>query len=138
VVNHAQRSWSGGAPQNAGAWVSIPNSLINLTTTGGDLMIQMGLSLIGGSHASCRPIIDGVWAGTYGGLPNTGDPFWQEGLLCVGACSGNWQRWAATRIYPGVPAGAHAFQIQCVTDGATLTVCGSSSVGCYWSVVELK
>ena len=98
----------------------------------------MGIALFGGSHASCRPIIDGVWAGTYGGLPNPGDPFWQEGLQCVGACGSGWQRWSSSRIYPGVPAGTHAFQVQCVTDGATLNVCGASSIGCYWSIVELN
>lgn len=139
IVNRAQRTWVNGSTQAAGAWVTIPNSAITLTTTGGDVLVQMAIALNGGSHASCRTIVDGLWAGSYGGLASAGDPFWQEGLQCVGACAGgNWQRWSATRLYPGIPAGQHTFQIQCVSDSGTLGVCSAGSIACYWSILELR
>ena len=128
-------SWASATFHSAGIWTTIPASSISLTTTAKPLLITMNLSLNGGSHGSCRPIIDGVWAGSYGGLINPGDPFWQEGLINVGL-GGGWARWNLNRIYPGVPAGNHNFQIQCVTDAATMQSCGGT-IGCSFAVIEL-
>ncbi len=138
LVNRAQRSWANGTTQGPGAWVTVTNSAINMTTTGGDLLVSMNLSMNGGSHSTCRTIVDGQWAGSFGGLPNSGDPFWQEGLNYTGAAAGGWHAWATTRLYPNIPAGPHLLQIQCATDGATLGVCNSPSVACYWSVLEVR
>lgn len=99
-------------------------------------MITVNTCLNGGSNASCRPTIDGVWAGSFGPLPNPGDPFWQEGLVHTGV--GGWFPWQKTRIYPGIPAGNHTLQVQCATDSGTLGVCNSASVGCSVQFVELQ
>ena len=118
--------------------MTINASLMNITTTGGPLMITVNTYLNSGSHATCRPIIDGVWAGSFGGLPRSGDPFWQEGLVYSGGLGGNWAPWHKTRLYPGVPAGNHTLQVQCATDGGTLGVCNAGTVACSVHFVELK
>jgi hypothetical protein len=132
--NWAQVSWATATPHPLGAWSNISPSVMTLTTTAKPLLITMNISLNQGSHGSCRPIVDGIWAGSYGSLPNPGDPFWQEGLILVG--SGGWARWSLNRIYPGIPAGNHTFQVQCVTDGGTMQSCGST-IGCSFGVIEL-
>ena len=138
VANFGQKSWAGGVSQGAGSWVTINASTMAITTTGGPLMISVNIHLNGGSHATCRPIIDGLWAGSFGGLIQSGDPFWQEGLVYSGGFGGNWSAWQKTRIYPGVPAGNHTLQVQCATDSGTLGVCNANSVGCHVGFVELK
>jgi hypothetical protein len=136
IVGSGQVSWANGPSIAAGAWVNLPQSTINFTSLGGPLMITVDIYLINGSHATCRPVIDGQWAGTYGGLVNSGDPFWQEGLTYS---AGNvWHPWNKTRMYPGVPAGPHQLQVQCATDSGTLLVCGAASVACSVSYFELK
>jgi hypothetical protein len=138
VANFGQKSWNGGTTQAAGSWVTINASTLAITTTGGPLMISVNVYLNSGSHATCRPIIDGLWAGSYGGLVQSGDPFWQEGLTYTGGFGNNWSAWQKTRIYPGVPAGNHTLQVQCATDGGTLGVCNANSIGCQVGFVELK
>ena len=138
TINFGQKSWNGGTTQSSGSWVTINASLMNITTSGGPLLITVNTYLNGGSHSTCRPIIDGVWAGTYGGLPNSGDPFWQEGLIVTGASPGNWWPWNKTRLYPGIPAGNHTLQVQCATNSGTLGVCNDGSVACSVHFVELK
>jgi hypothetical protein len=132
----AQVSWAFPSTHGAGVWSNIGASILPFTTTGKPLLITMNLSLNGGSHGTCRPMIDGVWAGTYGGLPNPGDPFWQEGLIGVGVVGGAWARWNLSRIYPAVPAGSHTFQVQCATDGGTMQSCGTT-IACSFGVIEL-
>jgi hypothetical protein len=119
-----------------GSWTSITDSTFMMQTNGGDLMITMDISLNGGSHGTCQPIIDGQWAGSYGNLPKTNDVYWKEGLQAVGCCGGGWRKWTASRIYPGVPAGMHNFTVQCATDSGTMSA-GEPSASSSWSVVEL-
>jgi hypothetical protein len=135
VANHGQVSWAAMAMVPAGTWVTIPNSVLNITTSGSPLMITVDAYLNGGSHSTCRPIIDGVWAGSFGGLPNPGDPFWQEGL--TNSAGGAWHPWHKTRLYPGVPAGNHTLAVQCATDAGTLAV-GASSIVSSVHFVELR
>jgi hypothetical protein len=132
--NFGQVSWTGPALVAAGAWAAIPGSLLNITTGGGPLLITAGTYLANGQHSGCRPVIDGVWAGSYG-LPDPGDPFWQEGLAY--SAGGEWHPWHKTRLYPGVPAGNHTLQLQCVTDGGSLIV-GASNIGSSLHFVELR
>jgi hypothetical protein len=136
TTNFGHKDWVNGVTQGAGYWVTVNDSLLSIVTSGAPLMITVNTYLNGGSHATCRPVIDGVWAGQYGMLPNPGDPKWQEGLVDTGL--GGWHPWQKTRIYPGVPAGPHQLQVQCATDGGTLGVCNSGSVACSVHFVELK
>jgi len=129
-------SWINGPAIASGFWVNIPASTLNFTSTGGPLMITLNLFLINGSHATCRPVIDGLWAGSYGNLPNPGDPFWQEGLTY--SAGGVWHPWNKTRMYPGVPAGNHTLQVQCATDSGTLSVCTAGSIACSMHYFEIK
>jgi hypothetical protein len=136
IVGSGQVSWANGPTIAAGLWVNVPASTLNITTTGGPLMITVNMYLINGSHATCRPVIDGLWAGSYGGLTNSGDPFWQEGLTY--SAGGVWHPWNKTRMYPGVPAGNHVLQVQCATDSGTLSVCTAASVACSMHYFEIK
>jgi hypothetical protein len=132
----AQNTWYTSTSGIFGAWFPVSGSTFTATTNGGPLLIFIDVSLNGGSHATCRPVIDGVWAGTYGGLSKSpSDPFWTEGLVGVGAIGSGWQKWSKTRLYQGVPAGIHTFGVECATDGGTLTV-GTTSVGASAGFVE--
>ena len=135
-LNHVQWSWANGSTVSCcGSWSTVSGSQFTATTYGGDLEISMNVFINGGSHSTCQPIIDGQWAGSYAGLPNPGDPYWKEGLTYTGATG--WHNWNPTRIYPNVPAGSHAFAIQCATDSGTAGICNAGSVGCNMSFVEL-
>jgi hypothetical protein len=136
IVNFGQVSWVNGPAIPQGAWATIPGSTLPITTGGGPLRITVNVSFINGSHATCRPIIDGAWAGSFGGLPNPGDPFWQEGLEY--SAGGVWHLWAKTRMYPGIPAGNHSLAVQCATDSGTLSVCAATSIACSMHFFELK
>jgi hypothetical protein len=135
VSNFGEKSWlNGSSVSSASGWVTINGSLLNITTTGNPLLITVDLWLNGGSPASCRPIIDGVWAGSYGGLP-TGNGSWMDGQVDFGA---NQTSWSKTRLYPGIPAGNHTLQVQCRTSVGTLGVCNNGNIGCFLNFVELK
>ncbi len=143
------QSWSLGTAVSAvgtgeGRWKNVLLSVLNpveYTVNGGPLLINMNIVLTGGSTATCRPMIDDLWAGDYSGLvksPN--DPFWTEGNIAVGGLGGS-HSWSTTRIYTGIPAGNHTFEIQCATDSGVLQVnqtSGSSVTYSYWSVIELQ
>jgi len=135
TVNKKQVSWQSPTQHPAGSWTTITSSSFNATTNGGSLLIFTDLSLVSGSSGTCRPIIDGKWAGSYGSLPGNGDPFWMEGLTSVGCCGGGWKRWNKVRMYTDVPAGDHTFALQCATDGGTMQSC-DTSVGCSWGFIE--
>jgi hypothetical protein len=100
-------------------WVTIPASTTAFTSDGGPLMLNVDMSLFA-SYAttfSCRPMIDGQWAGMYGHYPvpvNASDPngpAWFEGLS---ASSYGWVMWSKSRVYSGVPAGSHTLTVQCL------------------------
>jgi len=98
----------------------------------------MNLSLTGGSHGTCRPTVDGVWAGDYSGQTKSAtDPFWTEGLVAVGCCGGGFRGWTTSKVYTNIPPGTHAFAIECATDGGRMLVNSSPEVFSTWSVIEL-
>jgi hypothetical protein len=134
-VNHADINWSNGSTGGASTWVTIQGSAFTMTTLGGALLINLNLFVSGGSHITCQPIIDGLWAGSYGGLPNPGDPFWKEGLVNSGV--GGWHPWTTSRLYRGVPPGTHTFAAQCTTDSGTGAYCAGTSIGCSMNVIEI-
>jgi len=135
-----EKSWSS---QTSAAccdqWFPVSGSTITATTNGGPLLIQMNVYMAGGSHATCRPTIDGVWAEDFASLPiSPTDPYWTEGILGVGITGDAWHAWNKSRIYFNVPAGSHMFRIQCATDEGTLTIGSSPTVTSSWSIIELR
>ncbi len=86
---------------------------LKFVAQGGPVRVALSIPMTGGSHSSCRPLIDGVPAGkddidvlTYG---------WQEGIQYV---TSQWNVWNRTRVYTKVPAGPHTLTVQCLTDSA--------------------
>jgi hypothetical protein len=105
-------------------------------TNGGPLLIQMNVFMTDGfSHGSCQTLIDGVWAGSFGALPVSGDPIGKEGAIFLGG--GGYRLFAPSRVYPNVPAGSHKFEVQCASDYAGLLVNGSNMTSSI-SVIELR
>jgi len=99
----------------------------------------MSIAMFGGSHSTCAPMLDGRWAGEYGGLPFTAPttllPSWREGLLQT---IWGWQQWSTTRVYPGVPSGTYVFDVRCATDSGFVQINNGTGMYSYVSVIELK
>jgi len=118
-------------------WVQITPATLSFVSEGGPLMISVDLSLLGlggaASYFSCRPMIDGQWAGSYGNYPYSAE--WTEGLNFT---SGGWRAWAKTRVYRGVPAGAHVLTIECIKDTTAVMRVGYDTVPQSVSVVEMN
>ena len=135
IINHAEVYWLDGTTGGT-SWTTINQSLIQAKTSGGPLMVWMNLFVNGPSYETCQPIVDGVWMGQFSAQPNSGDPFWKEGLVYTGA--GGWHGITRTKLYKQIPAGPHNFAIQCATNSGTAGYCNSSNVGCSWGFTELS
>jgi len=114
-------------------WVAVPDSTVAFTSQGGALLISMDMALFStvGQSASCRPMIDGQWAGDFGGYPFF--PRWTEGP----GYTNWWYQWSKSRLYTGVPAGGHVLTVECIKDlaGTNLKV-GHATVPQSVSVLE--
>jgi len=118
----------GGQNIATGGYVTITGLTLTATTTGGPVRIGISLPLNGGSHSSCRPLVDGIPAGT-GDIDNT-TYIWEEGLtLTAPGTNGGWTLWNRNRIYTGLSAGSHNFTVACVTDAATVSIGNGSMTG---------
>lgn len=127
--------WSGQTAQSPGAWMPIPGSSVEGTTTGRPLQISMDLSLQSLSNVTCRPVVDGVWAGDFSGQPKSvDDPFWTEGIFAI---SGSLAKWSSTRLYPGIPAGVHTFSVQCAVPDSGWSSNPAPNVFSSWTAVEI-
>lgn len=115
------------------SWSTAPESTVVATTSSRTLLVHMELNLDGGSHATCRPVVDGVWAGQYSG--QTDSSFWTEGMTAVGCCGGGIRRYVSSKIYE-VPPGEHTFAVQCKTDGGSLRI--RSEAFSSWYALELQ
>jgi hypothetical protein len=135
-----QQSWNAQTVVPCCSWVPLAGSEVQFLTGGGPVLVQMAISLSGGSHSTCAPFLNGRWAGDYGGLLNPGasssSPFWREGLMQTGASSG-WHRWILSRVYPGVPADTYTLDVRCATDSGGLAV-NSATIPSSVSALELK
>lgn len=126
-------------------WVTLDGSNFQATTTGGALLIQMSVSMIGEPRVTCAPFIDGEWAGSVAQpqMPGWNDPtpFWRDGFMQT---SGGWAQWRASRVYPNVPAGdPHVFEVRCATRDDSLPLYvndpgGGGEFYSYISVLELR
>lgn len=104
---------------------------------GGPVRISLSLPLTNGSHAGCRPLIDGAPAGAES-IDNS--YIWNEGLVYA---ANNWVMWTRTRVYdPSTFAsplsiGTHTASVECVTDTASVTV-GTGASSANITVVTYK
>ena len=115
-------------------WTTVPGATVSFVSDGGPLLINLDLSIFadGGQTFSCRPMVDGTWAGEYGQYPVTA--LWTEGL---NFSPYGWNQWSKSRVYKGVPAGNHTLTLQCVKDTATPMQVGHSVVPQSISVLEM-
>jgi hypothetical protein len=133
----AEKSWAADftfAP--AMVWVPVTTSTVAFVSEGGPLLINVDLALLGlggaSSYFSCRPVVDGRWAGEYGNFPNV---LWTEGLNYT---QGGWRSWAKSRLYPGIPAGAHVLTIECMKDADATMRVGHDIIPQSVSVIEMN
>ena len=99
------------------AYSSVNNLNTQITASGGPVRISISVPMSGGSHSSCRPLIDGVPAGQAEG-DNTGSAY-QEGLLYT---VDGWAMFNRTRVYNNVSAGSHNVTVECRTDSGTVNL----------------
>lgn len=155
IVLLAHHTWSTPTAIAAGAYAPVAGSAVQVTTTGGFLLIEMSVHMRDASPvpvapdqlASCAPFIDDQWAGDYGLLPKAGaglDLFEGATQTTRTAAQPGWRQWNTARVYPGVPAGTHTFEVRCRPNTGTLGVNadGTSApafpfIPSYFSVLEL-
>jgi hypothetical protein len=143
--NQQSQSWlNPGTSFPAGSTTPqvIRGSPFSGTTSGGPLLIWMNLSTTNlltnpTIEITCEPQIDGQWAGGFGSLPQLASAFYgREGLTWI--LNAPMVQWSRTRVYPGVPAGTHDFQVVCTSGGnQDVTFCGSAQP-CNWGFVEMN
>ncbi|MBI5610468.1 MAG: hypothetical protein HY902_16440 [Deltaproteobacteria bacterium] len=104
-------------------FATISGLSVPFVSQGGPVRVTLAIPSSGGSHSSCRPLIDGAPAGA-GDIDDTSYT-WQEGLNYV---AGWWNMWTRTRVYKPVAAGNHTLTVQCLTDSAPTSI-GNSRMG---------
>jgi hypothetical protein len=115
-------------------FVTVPGSIVGFESAGGPLLINVDMSLFASvaQTFNCRPMINGVWAGVFGGYPYVDR--WTEGLT---ATQYGWVNWSKSRVYTGIPAGMHTLSIQCLKDGNVSMMVGHPIVPQSVSVLEM-
>ena len=143
-----EKTWIGDTLIVTNEPQTIADSTFTARTNGGPLLINTTISLFhfGGDvsgFATCYPMIDGQWAGVYGGLP-TGStpPFDKEHVVLLPRLEQLLVPWTPSRVYPGVPAGTHTFGLRC--EGSLFHVFGpgvfgaGANVPASISIIELQ
>jgi Collagen triple helix repeat (20 copies) len=123
-----------------GSW-SIPGNTLTLLPGSGFTGITTGAPLeiavtIGGTFLqalnqfSCMPVVDGGWVGrfAFGAALQASLPY-VEGIEYNGSADVMVVTWTRSRVYSGIPAGTHAFDVRCwSTGGAALPLVGDFAV----------
>ncbi len=78
------------------------------------ITVSVPISSAAGSHSTCRPLVNGVAAGT-GDIDDTSDG-WEEGLTYT---ANNWAMWNRTRVYTKIAAGSLTATVECRTDAGS-------------------
>lgn len=138
VSNSFQKSWATSTQNWTRSFVTVPDSEVTFTTTGGALLIFMDITLQNTTantiaNSTCQPIIDNQWAGSFGEYP-LADSIWREGMITTSG----YTRWSKSRIYTNIPAGTLTLAIQCVSNTGTLSIGYPGVIGNSWGAVELK
>ncbi|MFN0061721.1 MAG: hypothetical protein ACKVPX_04300 [Myxococcaceae bacterium] len=124
-------------PMN-GEWFELPGSSFTANTSGGTLEVFMDITAHIGSVSAqfaCRPLVDGEWMGVRAGISNGRRA---EGV--VELSPGVHFMWSKTRLYRGIPSGAHRFSIECYgapNDEDEVSVCGFTESTCAWGFIEM-
>jgi hypothetical protein len=123
-----------------GSW-SIPGNTLTLLPGSGFTGITTGAPLeiavtIGGTFLqtlnqfSCMPVVDGGWVGrfAFGAALQASLPY-VEGIEYNGSADVMVVTWSRSRVYSGIPAGTHAFDVRCwSTGGVALPLVGDFAV----------
>jgi hypothetical protein len=114
-------------------WVLVPDSEVTFSSEGGPLFISIDMTMrTGGQAFGCRPMVDGQWAGHYGNY--TFIERWTEGLTRTVS---EWQMWAKSRVYIGIPSGQHTLTVECRKDQDLEAEVGTVTVPQSLSVLEM-
>lgn len=152
----AHYTWSATTTVPCCSLVKLAGSEFQAATDGGALLIQMNVHMRNaGSGAppapvveqdsTCAPFIDNQWAGDYGGLPVGAGSAPAEGIMQTTRLATQpfgWRQWAPSRVYAGVAAGVHTFDVRCATNAGNLAI--NSAGGAfplfpsYISIVEVR
>jgi len=57
-------------------------------------------------------------------------------MVDLNTAGGVWTMWSTSRVYPGIAAGTHQFDVRCATDSGTVQI--NAGVASNVSVIELK
>ena len=130
----AEHSWmTSFAYTEMNVWVLVPDSQVDFYSDGGPLLISIDMTMkTNGQAFGCRPIVDGQWAGFYGGF--TYIDRWTEGLTRTESV---WQMWAKTRVYTGIGQGNHTLGVECRKDMDLVAEVGTTTVPQSVSVLEM-
>ncbi|MFT6143628.1 MAG: hypothetical protein ACJAZO_002403 [Myxococcota bacterium] len=100
-----------------GTWTDINGLETPLNVVGGPVEIGVSIPMTGGSHAACRPTLDGE------PIQHPVDDLsyiWHDGLIRT---SDGWGMWDRVRVYDTIESGSYTLGVQCIADStATLTV----------------
>jgi len=116
-----QHRWKGTEVVQSGQWKKIVGADADIITRGGPLEIELSIPMVGGGDSSCRPTIDGAWAGKPEGLPELAT--WHEGRERTGwNVDKGFRMWKKVRVYNNIPAGPHKLGVQCRTSAGGVSV----------------
>ncbi len=117
ILDPNETGWDiSNAPANV--WMNLSGYTRSLETGSSVLEIDVHLSFYNVQvwhFLSCRPTIDGVWAGRFADEPFVSNR--EEGAAREVNNSTGWHgMWHRKRIYTGIPPGKHLFSLQCMSD----------------------
>ncbi|MCA9719247.1 MAG: DUF4215 domain-containing protein [Myxococcales bacterium] len=116
-----QHRWKGEQTINSGMWTKIDAADADIKTRGGALEIELSIPLVSGGDSSCRPTIDGEWAGAAQMLPDVYE--YHEGRDRTGWNNPKGYRiWRRARVYYDIEAGDHVLGVECRTNQGMLKV----------------
>jgi hypothetical protein len=98
-------------------WAPTSGLIVPFTSRGGPIQVNLSIAMDGGSHSSCRSMIDGLPASLYTKFDTT--YYWAEGLEYS---ADGWAMWDPPMLYEGIPAGQHVLTVDCHTDSGTTEV----------------
>lgn len=118
---------------NMSSWTNISGLSTSFTATGGPVEIGVSIPFTNGSHAACRPTLDGA------AIPHPTDDFayiWHEGLA---RSNDGWGMWDRVRVYDNIAAGEYTLGVQCLADTTSSLTIGignpsSGGTGQVWGI----
>jgi len=104
---------------SAGTWYTLPHYAPTVDVLRGSVEIDFHIDYHNvpyGQYVTCRPLIDGEWAGTFSGQVFASPE--EEGSARENYESTGWHgMWHRRRVYTDIPPGLHVFTVQCYSSG---------------------